>query len=127
MNFLAWSGDALIEYGNMARTEVNNLCFGLEPWQVMAYTFAATTVALWLLQFLESDKRESLIETIGIFVSIIGAVACVICSLVDSLQIEESMLCNATNWNRHSFKYPCTQCELFCARSFCCLSDQTTE
>ncbi len=49
--------ETVLEYANLLRKAVNELCLGLEPWQVAAYTFGATCLILWLHSFFQADKR----------------------------------------------------------------------
>ena len=45
-------------YAEVARVYVNDSCAGLESWQVIAYTFAVTLLAVWLLDFLFQEESE---------------------------------------------------------------------
>lgn len=51
----AW--ELLINYSNQTRVFINEACVGLEPWQVAAYTFGTTCVAVWIHSLLRSDQR----------------------------------------------------------------------
>jgi sphinganine-1-phosphate aldolase len=53
---LAWIWETTTAYADWMRVSINDMCFGLEPWQVAAYTFGLTCIILWLHSILRSDQ-----------------------------------------------------------------------
>ena len=48
-------------YTELSRLHVNDFCKGLEPWQIIAYTFGFTLILTWLWDFLFQPEESKLI------------------------------------------------------------------
>ena len=46
-------------YLEVARSHINDTCAGLEPWQIIAFTFGITVLVFWIWDFLfQQEKSE---------------------------------------------------------------------